>query len=122
MIKNKLKDRDTTIATLLRSSVVLENRIESLEAEMNESKLEHQQKGTQKTNEEIAYLQSQLKSAKADAKRWKLALKDDGTTSGEYRYQISMLQKASEDLADTVQERDQAIQNLINQSMGQEKY
>ena len=122
LIKNKLKDRDTTIATLLRSSVVLENRIESLEAEMNESKLEHQQKGTQKTNEEIAYLQSQLKSAKADAKRWKLALKDDGTTSGEYRYQISMLQKASEDLADTVQERDQAIQNLINQSMGQEKH
>lgn len=115
LIKNKLKDRDTTIATLLRSSVVLENRIESLEAEMNET-------GTQKSNDEIMYLQSQLKAAKADAKRWRHALKDDGTTSGEYRYQISMLQKANEDLADTVQERDQAIQNLINQAMDQEKH
>lgn len=138
LLKNKLQDRDTTIATLLRSSIVLENKIESLQAEIDESRAKFQQaidelqdtRSTQlsreeefsKTGDEIAYLKGQLKVAKADAKRWKRALKEDGTTSGEYRYQISMLQKANDDFAETVQERDQAIQNLINQSMGQESH
>jgi len=138
LLKNKLKDRDTTIATLLRSSIVLENKIESLQAEIDESRAKFQKavaelqetRSTQlsreeeisKTGDEITYLKGQLKVAKADAKRWKRALKEDGTSSGEYRYQISMLQKANDDFADTVQERDQAIQNLINQSMGQESH
>ena len=138
LMKTKLKDRDTTIATLLRSSIVLENKIESLEAEIDESRAKYHEtvdefqefrssqvsrdEDFSKTGEEIMYLKGELKVAKADAKRWKRALKEDGTSSGEYRYQISMLQKANEDFADTVQERDQAIQNLINQSIGQEAH
>lgn len=138
LIKTKLKDRDTTIATLLRSSIVLENKIESLQGDVNKFKAQYDQTADElqelrsiqinreeelaKAVEEIKYLKGQLKIAKADAKRWKRALKEDGTPSGEYRYQIAMLQKANEDFADTVQERDQAIQNLVNQSMGQESH
>ncbi len=138
LLKNKLQDRDTTIATLLRSSIVLENKIESLQAEIDESRAKYQktvdelqesrsvqlsrEEEFSKSGDEITYLKGQLKVAKSDAKRWKRALKEDGSTSGEYRYQISMLQKANDDFAETVQERDQAIQNLINQSMGQEAH
>ena len=34
LIQTKLQDRDTTIATLLRQSIILENKIESQEAEL----------------------------------------------------------------------------------------
>jgi chromosome segregation ATPase len=138
LVKTKLKDRDTTIATLLRSSIVLENKIESLQDEVDESRVKCEKtvgelqdlRSTQvsrdeefsKADEEVKYLKGQLKIARVDAKRWKHALKEDGTSSGEYRYQISMLQKANEDFAETIQERDQAIQNLVNQSMGQESH
>jgi len=138
LINSKLKDRDTTIATLLRSSMVLERKIGARETELRESRDNHEKAVAElkelrsavnsnnedfsKFGEEMKYLKRQLKIAKTDAKRWKRALQDDGTTSGEYRYQISMLQKANEDYADTVQERDHAIQNLVNQSMGQEKH
>jgi chromosome segregation ATPase len=136
--KTKLKDRDTTIATLLRSSIVLENKIESLQTEADESRAKCQKtldelqvlKDTQvnrnedytKAVMENKYVKGQLKVLKRDAKRWKRALQEDGTTNGEYRYQVSMLQKRNEDFADTIQERDQAIQNLVNQSMGQDSH
>jgi chromosome segregation ATPase len=136
--KTKLKDRDTTIATLLRSSIVLENKIESLQIEADESRARCQKtldelqvlRSTQVSRDEEyskavmenKYVKGQLKIFKRDAKRWKRALQEDGTTSGEYRYQISMLQKSNEDFAETIQERDQAIQNLVNQSMGQESH
>ena len=138
LVKTKLKDRDTTIATLLRSSIVLENKIESLQAEIRESGIKYgnvvdelqklrniqvsRNEEYSKVDEEIKYLTGQLRLAKVDAKRWRRALKEDGTTSGEYRYQISMLQKANDDFAETIKERDQAIQNLVNQSMGQESH
>jgi len=136
--KTKLKDRDTTIAILLRSSIVLENKIESLQTEADESRAK-----CQKTLDELQvlrstkvnrdedytkavmenkYVKGQLKIFKRDAKRWKRALQEDGTTNGEYRYQVSMLQKRNEDFAETIQERDQAIQNLVNQSMGQDSH
>jgi chromosome segregation ATPase len=138
LIKSKLKDRDTTIATLLRSSIILEKKIESLHIEVDEARAKcgkafdelHEMRSTQvswneeysKANEEIKYLKYQLKIAKADAKRWKHAMKEDGTSSGEYRYQISMLQKSNEVFAETIHERDQAIENLVNQSIGQESH
>jgi len=137
-IKAKLKDRDTTIATLLRSSIVLENKIElleaevkeyrdnrkSIEAELNELRRDVSSRDEEysKVIEEMRYLKGQVKVAKTDAKRWKRSLKEDGTTSSEYRYHISTLQKANEDFSETIQERDQAIQNLVNQSMGQESH
>jgi DNA repair exonuclease SbcCD ATPase subunit len=136
LIQTKLKDRDMTIATLLRSSIVLENKIESLEVEVEEyrasrekieAELNKLRTDTNNRNEEyknvteeMRYTKGQLKVAKADTKRWKRSLKEDGTSSSEYRYHISTLQKANEEFAETIQERDQAIQNLVNQSMGQE--
>jgi len=138
LIETKIRDRDTTIATLLRSSIVLENKIESLEvenegyrssqknieAELDELRNDKNSRTEEysKITEEMKYLKGQLRVAKADAKRWKRALKEDGTTSSEYRYQISTLQKANENFAETILERDQAIQNLVNQSMVQESH
>lgn len=134
MLRTKLKDRDTTIATLVRSSVVLEKKIASLEGQTQSKPIDNEYRNetpgssrVQPSNEDklidqINYLKKELRVAKADAKRWKRALKEDGTPGSEYRMQISLLQKANEDYAETIQERDQAIQNLVNQSMAQESH
>lgn len=137
IINSKLKDRDTTIATLLRSSIVLEKKIETLQKDLREAKDKQEKTGNElkeleitvsshnedysKVCEDIKYLEGELKKAKTEAKRWERSLKKVGTRD-EYRYQIAMLQKKNEDYAETVLERDQAIQNLVNQSMGQEQH
>jgi chromosome segregation ATPase len=136
MLLTKLKDRDTTISTLVRSSVALEKKIASLEGQVQMAKSQQRRDGPDdipnstrvqsdddaKFMDQLNYLKKELRIAKADAKRWKRALKDDGTPGSEYRIQISMLQKANEDYAETIQERDQAIQNLVSQSMAQEAH
>ncbi|KAL3925616.1 MAG: hypothetical protein SGILL_000290 [Bacillariaceae sp.] len=138
LLQAKLKDRDTTIATLVRSSMALEQKIEALEDELEQSKILSSEADAQlnelrkgldgrkgeesRISEEMRYLKGQLKVAKADAKRWKRALQEDGSSDSDYRFQIAMLQKANDDFAETVQERDQAIQNLVNQSMAQEAH
>jgi chromosome segregation ATPase len=142
-LKQKLKDRDTTITALVRSSVSLEKKIEALEAEVEDARVTHSARNTAATEEELdnlrnrlevakegnAKLQSEVSStqkelhtARADGERWRTALEDDFTTGGDYRYQISVLKKEAEENTEKLQERDRAIENLVNQCMAQESH
>ena len=137
-LKTKLKDRDTTIAALVRSSVSLEAKISSKEQEIQEvadqkraveSELAELRKSIAvyqerepKIKEDLITLGKELKMAKSDAKRWKRALQQDGSTGSEYRFHIAMLQKEIEDQANKVEERDRAIENLVNQSISQDAH
>jgi chromosome segregation ATPase len=141
-LRVKLKDRDTTIAALVRSSISMEQKITSMESQVNKTRpfgaeehvvaegevlelrkavAEYKEKEPRIT-EEIVYLRRQLKLTKSDAKRWKRALQEDGSTGSEYRFQISMFQKEIEDNVGKVEERDRAIENLVNQSISQESH
>lgn len=141
-LKVKLKDRDTTIAALVKSSVSLETKITSMENEINEVRsVQHDEKKVSegelvelrralselqtkepRMTEEITVLKKELHRAKQDAKRWKHAIQDDGNTTAEYRFQISLLQRDLEDSVDKVKERDEAIESLVGQSMTQDAH
>ena len=136
-ILTKLKDRDTTIAALVRSSVSLETRVNSMEGEevksvstdddrIADQELKELRQAVRvyeemepRLQEELMTLKKDLKVAKSDSKRWENALKDDGSTGSEYRYQITTLQKALGEQTDKIEERDRAIENLVNQSISQ---
>jgi chromosome segregation ATPase len=141
-LKTKLKDRDTTISALVRSSVSLETKISSMKNELNEvrsvqsedkkateGELHHLRKSmtsikdqNPKVTDEIATLRKELKLAKQDASRWKVALEETGGTGSDYRYQITMLHKELDESVERLKERDQAIENLVNQSISQDAH
>ena len=141
-LRVKLKDRDTTISALVRSSVKLEQKIASMETEISSAKSvqasEHEKSDLElaelrnvvsalkakepQLNEDIAILKRELKLAKSDAKRFRHALQEDGTTGSEYRFRIAMLQKDLEETTVKVEERDIAIENLVNQSITQDAH
>jgi chromosome segregation ATPase len=136
----KLKDRDTTIAALSRSSVTLEEKISTMENDLGDMQSVHDEersvaggelhqlqkavsafkRSASKASEDIAALQKELFTARADSERWRAVIMDDGNGGGEYLYQISMLQKEAEENVDKLHESDRAIENLVNQSMAQE--
>jgi chromosome segregation ATPase len=138
-LKTKLKDRDTTISALVRSSVSLESKISNMKNELNDirSVQSEEKKAAEgdltnmasirddrnpKASEEVVTLRKELKLAKQDASRWKLALEETGGSGSDLRYQITMLHKELDESVDRLKERDQAIENLVNQSMSQDAH
>eukprot|EP00339_Tiarina_fusa_P012716 CAMPEP_0117003322 /NCGR_PEP_ID=MMETSP0472-20121206/4680_1 /TAXON_ID=693140 ORGANISM="Tiarina fusus, Strain LIS" /NCGR_SAMPLE_ID=MMETSP0472 /ASSEMBLY_ACC=CAM_ASM_000603 /LENGTH=1783 /DNA_ID=CAMNT_0004703931 /DNA_START=212 /DNA_END=5560 /DNA_ORIENTATION=+ len=141
-LRTKLKDRDTTIAALVRSSMKLEQKISAMETELSSAKSVQSTENNKsdveladlrnavsalkekepQLNEDIAILKREVKLAKSDAKRFRKALQEDGTTGSEYRFQIAMLQKELEETVIKVEERDIAIENLVNQSISQDAH
>ena len=142
-LKSKLKDRDTTITALVRSSVNLEGKISALEMEVDDVRSSQEEQsvvasiaedevnaarkeisGLKAVNtrlaNEISSLHKEVDTARADAERWKAALEDDNDTGDDYRYQVAILRKEAEENVEKVQERDRAIENLVNQSIAQE--
>jgi chromosome segregation ATPase len=121
-LKSNLKDRDTTIAALVRSSVTIEGKIRDLEEQMQESHLEKEELLLERDNEiaslknsmdassleieklqnEIVALEKDLDFAEADAKRWQQrALQQQAPTSPASNNSVS------------VKVRDDAIDNLV---------
>jgi chromosome segregation ATPase len=128
-LKAKLKDRDTTMTALVRSSVSMEQKIASMERSGADGDLSQLRKAVATTKEsemqlsnEISALQKEIHSARADAERWRAALEQDGGGKINYRYQITMMQKDLEENHERLQERDSAIENLVIQSMTQESH
>lgn len=137
-LKAKLKDRDTTMTALVRSSVSMEQKIASMETDFStqgsirsvaDGELNQLRKAvaTTKASEmqssnEIIALQKEVRSARTDAERWRAALDRDSGGKTDYRYQMTMMQKEGADNYDKLQERDSAIENLVNQSMTQESH
>ena len=137
-LKAKLKDRDTTIAALVRSSVSMEQKFSSMETDFTtqgsiqsvaDGELNQLRKTVATTKESemklskgISALQKEVRTARADAERWRAALDHDSSGKNDYRYQITMMQKEGEENYDRLQERDSAIENLVNQSMTQESH
>lgn len=141
-LRTKLKDRGTTIAALVKSSVSLENKISTMESEIHDARsvrseekklaegalselrktLDAMKAKEPKMSEEVESLKTELESAKKDANRWKRELQNDGASSSEYRFQIALLRKELDDSVERLKERDQDIENLVNQSMMQESH
>jgi chromosome segregation ATPase len=131
-LQNKLKDRDTTIAALVRSSMTVEDKIAALEDELHEERearddgrytaggeidelrnaIETYKVNEQNMKEELVALDKDLNFAEADAKMWQLALQSDGTPGSDQKYQIAALQKNVAALRDKVKQRDDTIENL----------
>lgn len=137
VLKTKLKDRDTTISALVRSSVSLESKIAGMSSESSDARSvqSEEKKATEaelysaqqksrdtKTMQEMTALKKELKLAKQDANRWKIALEETGGSGSDYRYQISMLHKELDESVERLKERDQAIENLVNQSISQDAH
>ncbi len=141
-LRTKLKDRDTTIAALVRSSVSLENKISSMESDLQEvrSVQSEEKKMTEvelhelrktlsalkdrepKVSEEVALLKRELNLAKQDGKRWRRALEERGGSGSDYQHKINRLHKELEESVQRLKERDQAIETLVNQSISQEAH
>lgn len=140
-LRTKLKDRDTTIAALVRSSVSLESKIATMENEVHEvrSVQSEEKKVTEgelhelrkmlamknkeaQISEDVTALKKDLKLAKQDAKRWRRALEEEGGAESEYKYQINMLYKELDQNIERLKERDQAIENLVSQSISQDAH
>lgn len=131
-LKNKLRDRDTTIAALVRSSMAVEDKIAALEDDLNEARAARDEtfyssggeldglkdtielyKANEETmKEEIGALEKDLTFAEADSKRWQLALRSDETPGSDQRYQVAALQKSVAELRDKIKERDETIENI----------
>eukprot|EP00934_Nitzschia_sp_Nitz4_P000179 Nitzschia sp. Nitz4//scaffold481_size5438//445//4998//NITZ4_009224-RA/size5438-processed-gene-0.2-mRNA-1//-1//CDS//3329552871//179//frame0 len=141
-LSKKLKDRDTTIAALVKTSVSLENKISSMEADLQDARsvqseekkttegeihelrrtLQSLQDKEPETNKIIESLKRELETAKNDSIRWQRELQKDQGSSSQYRYQLAILQKEVDDGAERLKERDQAIDNMVNQSITQEAH
>eukprot|EP00980_Cylindrotheca_fusiformis_P020312 scaffold7344_cov145-Cylindrotheca_fusiformis.AAC.10 len=133
-LKNKLRDRDTTIAALVRSSMSVEEKIAGLEEELSEARsgrddsrlnssgggeiddlrdaVERYKANEESMKEEIIALEKDLNFAEAEAKRWQQALRADSTPGSDDRYQIAALQKNVAELKDKIKERDETIETI----------
>ena len=142
-LKSKLKDRDTTITALVRSSVNLEGKISALETEVDDVRSAQEEQSVvasvaedelnvarkdvltlkdvnARLSNEISSLHKEVANARSDADRWRAALEEDNNTGSDLRYQLAILRKEAEENVEKVQERDIAIENLVNQSISQE--
>lgn len=135
-LKAKLKDRDTTIAALVRSTMTVEDKVAGLENELHEltsardedrfnaegeieelkRTIESYQVEEKAREEDIIELEKQLQAANNDIKIWRQAVQSDGSSKSEYRYQIAILQKNVATSKLQLQDRDDEIEDLIAQS------
>jgi len=132
-LKEKLKDRDTTISALVRSSMGVEEKMATLENELVEARssrdedlitadgeigelrieVEAMRLNEQRLRNDLKAMERDLNFAEADAKRWQLALQVDDTPGADQRFQLAALQRNVAELRDKLQERDDTIEALV---------
>ena len=133
--KEKLEDRDTTISTLVKTSVGLEQKIAQLTAELESRRYEGHTSSSRSlvttgpTNDDEVY---ELREALSDYKEVeKRLIHELGLTKRQLKFaesEISRLQEVMDDEVSCdshhyrrqIQERDDAVSSLVQQSMAHE--
>ncbi|CAJ1945652.1 unnamed protein product [Cylindrotheca closterium] len=135
-LKEKLKDRDTTISALVRSSMGVEEKMANLENDLVEARssrdddlitadgeigelrieVEAMRLNEQRLRNDLKAMERDLNFAEADATRWQLALQVDETSGADQRFQLAALQRNVAELRDKLHERDDTIEALVAES------
>lgn len=139
-LENKLKDRDTTISALVRSSMGVEEKMATMEDELIEARssrdddlitadgeigelrieVEAMRLNEQRLRDDLKAMERDLNFAEEDTKRWQLALQVDETPGADQRFQLAALQRNVAELKDKLQERDDTIEALVAENQATE--